>query len=371
MRAFNFSAGPSALPVEVLQQAAEEMLDWQGSGMGVMEMSHRGPEYASIHKQALEDLRSLLGVPQTHRILFLQGGALAENAFIPLNLLGTRHVADYVVTGFWSKKTYQEAHRYCAAHLAATTEMSRFTCAADPASWQLSKDPAYVHVCTNETVNGVEYFDLPDYTPEVESRLGAQEESVALVIDASSHILSRPLKITKQGVIYASAQKNFGIAGVTLVIVRDDLLDRALPICPSAFHWKSVAQSDSIYNTPPTYGIYMAGLMFQWLKRQGGLSAIEKRNIEKAQLLYTAIDSSAFYVNKVDPQVRSRMNIPFHLTDESRTEAFLAGAKERRLVQLKGHSSVGGLRASMYNATPMESVQALVSYMQDFERQHA
>ncbi len=371
MRAFNFSAGPSALPVEVLQQAAEEMVDWRGSGMGVMEMSHRGPEYSSIHNQALEDLRSLLKVPDTHHILFLQGGALAQNAFIPMNLLGTRHVADYIVTGFWSKKTYQEAHRYCAAHLAATTEPSHFMHAAKPASWQLSADPAYVHVCTNETVNGVEYFDLPDYTPEVDTLLSARDEPIPLVIDTSSHILSRPLNITKQGVIYASAQKNFGIAGVTLVIVRDDLLDRALPICPSAFHWRGVAQSNSIYNTPPTYGIYMAGLMFQWLKRQGGLSAIEKRNIEKAQLVYNAIDSSDFYFNSVDPAARSRMNIPFYLKDMSRLDAFLAGAKERRLVQIKGHSSMGGLRASMYNATPLEAVQALVSYMQDFEKQHA
>ncbi len=371
MRAFNFSAGPSALPVEVLQQAAEEMLDWQGSGMGVMEMSHRGPEYDAIHHAALEDLRALLRVPDTHHILFLQGGALAENAFIPMNLLGKRQVADYVVTGFWSKKTYQEAHRYCAAHLAATAEPSHFTQAAPPTSWQLSADPAYLHVCTNETVNGIEYFDLPDYTPEVEACLSGREEPIPLVLDVSSHILSRPLNITQQGVIYGSAQKNFGIAGLTLVIVRKDLLDRALPICPSAFHWREIAKSHSIYNTPPTYAIYMAGLVFQWLKRQGGLEAIEQRNIEKAQLLYNAIDSSDFYFNKVDHKVRSRMNIPFYLTDSSRTEAFIKGAQAHGLLQLKGHPSMGGLRASIYNATELDAVKALVGYMQDFEKQHA
>ncbi|HLX01443.1 MAG TPA: 3-phosphoserine/phosphohydroxythreonine transaminase [Trinickia sp.] len=360
MRVFNFAAGPAALPEEVLRQAADEMLDWRGSGMGVMEMSHRGKEFISIHEEALADLRELLDVPASHRILFLQGGGLGENAIVPMNLLGTKKTADFVLTGSWSQKTFKEAHKYCAPHLAASGQtVDGFTRSPARAEWQLSDDPAYVHMCTNETIHGVETFDIPD--------LG----DIALVADVSSHILSRPLDVAKFGAIYGGAQKNIGMAGVTVVIVREDLLDRALPICPSAFEWKTVAENNSMYNTPPTYAIYIAGLVFKWLKKLGGLKAIEARNIEKSKLLYSAIDSSAFYVNKVERASRSRMNVPFFLADESRNEDFLAGAKALGLLQLKGHKSVGGMRASIYNAVPLEGVKTLVEYMKEFERRQA
>lgn len=360
MRVFNFSAGPAALPEEVLSQAADEMLDWHGSGMSVMEMSHRGREYMSIHEAALADLRELLAVPDNYRILFLQGGGLAENAIVPMNLLGTRKTADFVITGAWSQKSFKEAAKYGTPHLAASGRTAAgFTRAPARSEWQLSDDPAYVHLCTNETIDGVETFEIPD--------LG----EIPLVADVSSHILSRPFDIAKYGVLFGGAQKNIGMAGVTVVIAREDLLERALPICPSAFEWRTVAANNSLYNTPPTYAIYIAGLVFKWLKAQGGLPAIEARNIEKAKLLYDTIDASGFYTNKVERSARSRMNVPFFLADETRNEDFLAGAKARGLVQLKGHKSVGGMRASIYNAVPLEGVQALVDYMTDFERQQA
>ncbi|UEP22267.1 3-phosphoserine/phosphohydroxythreonine transaminase [Burkholderia ambifaria] len=360
MRVFNFSAGPAALPEEVLRQAADEMLDWHGSGMSVMEMSHRGKEFMSIHEAALADLRELLDVPASHRILFLQGGGIAENAIVPMNLLGSRKTADFVVTGSWSQKSFNEAKKYGTPHLAASGKTADgFTRAPARAEWQLSDDPAYVHLCTNETIDGVETFEIPD--------LG----DIPLVADVSSHILSRPMDVAKYGVLFGGAQKNIGMAGVTVVIVREDLLDRALSICPSAFEWKTVATNNSLYNTPPTYAIYIAGLVFQWLKRQGGLEAIEARNTEKAKLLYDTIDASGFYLNKVEPAVRSRMNVPFFLADETRNEDFLAGAKARGLLQLKGHKSVGGMRASIYNAVPLEGVKALVEYMKDFEQRGA
>ncbi len=360
MRVFNFSAGPAALPEEVLSQAADEMLDWHGSGMIVMEMSHRGREYMSIHEAALADLRELLAVPDNYRILFLQGGGLAENAIVPMNLLGTRKTADFVITGAWSQKSFKEAAKYGTPHLAASGRTAAgFTRAPARSEWQLSDDPAYVHLCTNETIDGVETFEIPD--------LG----EIPLVADVSSHILSRPFDIAKYGVLFGGAQKNIGMAGVTVVIAREDLLERALPICPSAFEWRTVAANNSLYNTPPTYAIYIAGLVFKWLKAQGGLPAIEARNIEKAKLLYDTIDASGFYTNKVERSARSRMNVPFFLADETRNEDFLAGAKARGLVQLKGHKSVGGMRASIYNAVPLEGVQALVDYMTDFERQQA
>ncbi|WP_126227356.1 3-phosphoserine/phosphohydroxythreonine transaminase [Burkholderia ambifaria] len=360
MRVFNFSAGPAALPEEVLRQAADEMLDWHGSGMSVMEMSHRGKEFMSIHEAALADLRELLDVPASHRILFLQGGGIAENAIVPMNLLGSRKTADFVVTGSWSQKSFNEAKKYGTPHLAASGKTADgFTRAPARAEWQLSDDPAYVHLCTNETIDGVETFEIPD--------LG----DIPLVADVSSHILSRPMEVAKYGVLFGGAQKNIGMAGVTVVIVREDLLDRALSICPSAFEWKTVAANNSLYNTPPTYAIYIAGLVFQWLKRQGGLEAIEARNTEKAKLLYDTIDASGFYLNKVEPAVRSRMNVPFFLADETRNEDFLAGAKARGLLQLKGHKSVGGMRASIYNAVPLEGVKALVEYMKDFEQRGA
>ncbi|WP_201695545.1 3-phosphoserine/phosphohydroxythreonine transaminase [Paraburkholderia hiiakae] len=360
MRVYNFSAGPAALPEEVLRQAADEMLDWHGSGMGVMEMSHRGPEFMQIHAEALLDLRELMRVPASHQILFLQGGGIGENAIVPLNLFGSKPSADFVITGSWSQKSQKEALKYGEAHIAATgrTEAG-FTHSPPKSEWKLSDDPAYVHLCTNETIDGVETFEIPD--------LG----DIPLVADASSHILSRPMDIAKYGVLYGGAQKNIGMAGVTVVIVREDLLDRSMPICPSAFEWKTVAANNSMFNTPPTYAIYIAGLVFKWLKRQGGLEVIEARNVEKAKLLYDTIDASSFYNNKVERRARSRMNVPFFLADETRNADFLAGAKERGLLQLKGHKSVGGMRASIYNAVPLEAVKALVEYMKEFEAKHA
>jgi phosphoserine aminotransferase len=358
MRVWNFSAGPAVLPEEVLRQAAAEMLDWRGSGMSVMEMSHRGKEFIGIAAKAEADLRTLLAIPPHYKVLFLQGGAIGENAIVPLNLMGAAKSADYVNTGSWSKKSIQEAKKYCRVNVAASAEDKGFTYVPEQASWKLDPAAAYVHVCTNETIGGVEYPFTPD------------TGDVPLVADMSSHILSREIDVAKFGVIYAGAQKNAGTAGLTLVIVRDDLLDRALPVTPSAFHWQEQAAADSMVNTPATWSIYIAGLVFEWLQEHGGVKAIERRNIEKASLLYDYVDASGFYTNPVRRQDRSRMNVPFRLKDESLDEAFLKGAKEAGMVQLKGHRSVGGMRASIYNALPIEGVRTLVAYMQDFERRH-
>jgi phosphoserine aminotransferase len=355
---FNFSAGPAVLPEEVLRRAADEMLDWHGSGMSVMEMSHRGKEFVGIAAKAEADLRTLLSIPANYKVLFLQGGAIAENAIVPMNLLGDRKAADYVNTGQWSKKSMQEARKYCVVNVAASAEDRNFTYIPAPETWKLDAAAAYVHVCSNETIGGVEYQWTPD------------TGRIPLVADMSSHILSRAIDVAKFGVIYGGAQKNVGPAGLTLVIVRDDLLDRALPITPSAFHWKQQAENDSMVNTPPTYAIYIAGLVFEWLLAQGGIAAIERRNIAKAKLLYDCLDRSEFYLTSVRKEDRSRMNVPFKLRDVSLDEAFLQGAKERGMVQLKGHRSVGGMRASIYNAMPLEGVQALIGYLEDFERRH-
>ncbi len=358
MRVFNFSAGPAVLPEEVLRQASAEMLDWHGSGMSVMEMSHRGKEFISIADKAEADLRELLAIPSTYKVLFLQGGAIAENAIVPMNLLGGKSQADYVNTGEWSKKSIKEAKKYCSVNIAASSEDKGFSYVPEQQSWRLSKDAAYVHVCTNETIGGVEYQWAPD------------TGDLPLVADMSSHILSRVIDVAKYGVIYGGAQKNMGPAGLTLVIVREDLLGRAMSFTPSAFNWKEQAEADSMLNTPPTYAIYIAGLVFEWLKAHGGLASVEKRNIAKAALLYDYLDASAFYSNPVRRQDRSRMNVPFRLKDESLDESFLKGAKENGMVQLKGHRAVGGMRASIYNAMPIEGVQALVTYMKDFEQRH-
>ena len=363
-RPYNFSAGPAAMPLEVLQQAAAEMLDWHGSGMGVMEMSHRGKEFMSIAAQAEADLRELLVVPENFRILFLQGGGLAENAIVPLNL-SRGGVVDFVVTGSWSQKSAKEACKYAAATVIASNESDSHTTLPGPAHWKLSKGAQYVHICSNETIHGVEFHELPD--------LQALGCDAPLVIDFSSHVASRPVDWSRVGLAFGGAQKNLGPAGLTLVVVREDLLGHALSICPSAFDYKTVADNGSMYNTPPTYGIYMAGLTFQWLKRQRegsftGIAAMEERNIAKATLLYNFIDHSQFYVNKVARDCRSRMNVPFFLRDESRNDAFLVGAQEHGLLQLKGHKSVGGMRASLYNAMPLQGVQALVNYMREFEQ---
>ena len=350
------------MPEEVLRHAAAEMLDWHGSGMSVMEMSHRGKEFMSICEQAEADLRELLVIPAPFKILFMQGGGLAENAIVPLNL-SRGGVVDFVVTGSWSQKSLKEAGRYCTAHLAASNASTGYVSLPDPGSWQLSADAAYVHVCTNETIDGVEFQNLPD--------LNALGSKAPLVIDFSSHVASRAVDWSRVGLAFGGAQKNLGPAGLTLVVVREDLLGHALEACPSAFNYQMVADNQSMFNTPPTYGIYMAGLVFDWLKRQGGIAAMEARNSAKAKLLYDAIDGSELYFNKVNPDCRSRMNVPFYLRDESLNDAFLAGARAKGLLQLKGHKSVGGMRASIYNAMPMEGVQALVDYLQKFETQRA
>ncbi len=358
MRVFNFSAGPAVLPEDVLRKAAAEMLDWHGSGMSVMEMSHRGKEFIAIAAKAEADFRTLLAVPKSHKVLFLQGGAIAENAIVPMNLLGGKSAADYVNTGEWSKKSIKEAKKYCKVNVAASSEDANFSYVPAQSTWRLDPAAAYVHVCTNETIGGVEYSWTPD------------TGDVPLVADMSSHILSRPVDVAKYGVIYAGAQKNMGPAGLTVVVVRDDLLDRALPITPSVFHWKEQADAESMLNTPPTYAIYIAGLVFEWLLAQGGVAAVERNNVAKATLLYDYLDATGFYTNPVRREDRSRMNVPFKLRDESLDGAFLKGAEERGMLQLKGHRSVGGMRASIYNAMPVEGVQALVDYMKDFERRH-
>ena len=355
-RVFNFSAGPAALPEPVLRQAALEMLDWHGSGMSVMEMSHRGKEFMSIHAQALGLLRELLAVPDNYHVLFMQGGAIAENAIVPMNMLRGHASADYVDTGEWSKRSIQEARRYGQVNVAASGAQGGYIDIPPTSSWRLDPQAAYVHICANETINGVEYHHMPD--------VGA----VPLVADMSSNLLSRPVDVSKYGLIYAGAQKNIGPAGLTIVIVRDDLVGQALPCTPTAFDYKVVADNDSMYNTPPTYSIYMAGLVFQWLKEQGGLAAMEARNRDKAQLLYDAIDASGFYSNPVAKPSRSWMNVPFKLKDASLDDAFLKGAQAEGLVQLKGHRLLGGMRASIYNAMPLEGVQALVAYLKAFEQ---
>jgi phosphoserine aminotransferase len=361
-RPYNFSAGPAMLPQAVLQQAADEMLDWHGSGMGVMEMSHRGKEFISIYEAAERDLRELLAVPANYRILFMQGGGLGENAFLPMNC-SRGGAVDVVVTGSWSQKSLAEARKYADAQAAASNEADRHTSMPSPASWRLRDDAAYVHVCSNETIHGIEMHTLPD--------LAALGSRAPLVVDCSSHVLSRAIDWSRVGLAFAGAQKNIGPAGVTIVIVREDLLGHALPITPSAFDYKNVADNASMYNTPPTYGIYIAGLVFQWIKAQGGVAEMERRAVEKAALLYGYLDDNGgFYANRVARDARSRMNVPFFLADERLNEAFLAGAREAGLLQLKGHKSVGGMRASIYNAMPLAGVQALVTYLQDFARRH-
>jgi phosphoserine aminotransferase len=355
-RIFNFSAGPAMLPAEVLARAGDEMLDWRGSGMGVMEMSHRGKEFMGIAAEAEADLRALLAIPSGYKVLFLQGGATLQFAQVPMNLLAGKGKADYVVTGEWSKKAVKEAKNYCDVAVAATSEDRNFTYA--PKQWKVRPDAAYVHYCSNETIGGVEFHTVPS------------TGNVPLVADASSHFLSRPMDVSRLGLIYAGAQKNAGPAGLTFVIVRDDLIGKAAKGTPTVMDYKLQAEADSMLNTPASYAMYVAGLVFKWLKQQGGLAAIEQKNIQKAKLLYDYLDSSAFFRNPVAKEDRSRMNVPFTLKDSKLDDAFLKGAAERGMVQLKGHRSVGGMRASIYNAMPIEGVQALVSYMREFEAKH-
>jgi len=354
-RVFNFSAGPAVLPEEVLKQAGEEILDWHGSGMSVMEMSHRGKEFISIAAQAEADLRSLMKIPANYKVLFLQGGATAQFAAVPMNLLRGKKKADYVNTGQWSKKAISEAKKYCEVNIAGTSQDANFTYAPSMDKLQLNKDAAYLHYTSNETIGGVEFNYLPD------------AGDVPLVCDMSSNILSRPIDVSRFGVIYAGAQKNIGPAGLAVVIVREDLMGDALPCVPTILDYKTQAENDSMYNTPPTYGMYIAGLVFQWLIKQGGLEAMEQKNIRKSKLLYDLIESSALYHSPVAAENRSRMNVPFTLKNPDLDEQFLKEAKGRRLLQLKGHRSVGGMRASIYNAMPEEGVKALCDFMKDFE----
>jgi len=353
-RVFNFSAGPAALPEEVLRQAGEEMTDWRGSGVSVMEMSHRGKEFMGIAAQAEADLRELLAIPANYKVLFLQGGASLQFEMVPINLLRGKAGADYVNTGQWSKKAIKAAKNFCHVNVAASSEDSNFSRIPDAADWSLSADAAYVHYTANETIGGVEFHDIPAVGDK------------PLVCDMSSNILSRPLDVSRFGVIYAGAQKNIGPAGLTIVIVREDLVGEAKPQPPAMLDYKTHVDAESMYNTPPTYGIYIAGLVFAWLKAKGGLAAVEQANIAKAALLYDYLDSNDFYCSPVRREDRSRMNVPFTLKDAALDADFLKGAGERGLVQLKGHRSVGGMRASIYNAMPRAGVEALVSYMQEF-----
>jgi len=363
-RVFNFSAGPAALPEPVLRQAAEEMLDWHGAGCGVMEMSHRGKAFTAIIEQAEADFRELLAVPDNYRVLFLQGGATLQFAQIPMNLLAGGS-ADYLVTGTWSKKAYKEAQHLATplggvVRRAGSTEAAGFDRLLRADEMALDPRARYLHLCTNETIHGVE-LGTAGQLPE---------SGVPLVADMSSHLLSRPVDVSRFGMIYAGAQKNIGPSGLVIVVIRDDLLGRAAPGTPTVMDYKVMADNGSMLNTPPTYAIYVAGLVFKWLKAQGGLAGIEAINARKAALLYDFLDASDFYDNRVEAASRSRMNIPFLLRDATHDAAFLAGAQAAGLTQLKGHKSVGGMRASLYNAMPLAGVEALVDYMRDFAARH-
>ncbi len=362
-RVYNFSAGPATLPTEVLEQAQAEMLDWNGSGMSVMEMSHRGKVYMSIAAKAEADLRQLMAIPDNYKVLFLQGGASSQFAMVPINLLNIKKSgkksADYMLTGQWSKKAVAEAKRYCDVSLIVDTTDSKFTTVPDESSLNFNADAAYVHYTPNETIVGVEFPYIPN------------TGDVPLVADMSSTILSRQIDVSKFGIIYAGAQKNIGPAGLTIVIVRDDLIGHADANMPVMFDYKTFVDNDSMYNTPPTYSWYFAGLVFARGLKQGGLTAIEAINKRKAEKLYQAIDDSAFYSNPVDVNCRSWMNIPFILANADLDTAFLEQAAANGLVTLKGHRSVGGMRASIYNAMPEAGVDALISFMQEFERTQA
>jgi phosphoserine aminotransferase len=355
-RAINFSAGPAILPEPVLEQAAVEMLSWEGSGMSVMEMSHRGKEFIAIADEAHADLRELLAVPASHKILFLQGGATQQFGMVPMNLLGTKKQADYINTGEWSKKAIKEAKAFAKVNIAASSEDANFTYAPSQDQWHCDPSAAYVHYCSNETIGGVEF----QWTPNT--------GTVPLVVDASSHILSRPVDWSRVGLLYAGAQKNIGPAGLVIVIVREDLLGHALPATMTMLDYKVHADAESMLNTPPTYAMYIAGLVFKWIKREGGLAGMEKRAIERSTLLYALLDASSFYKNSVRKSDRSRMNVPFTLADAALDGAFLKGAEAAGMVQLKGHRSVGGMRASIYNAMPIDGVRTLCAYMREFER---
>lgn len=357
-RIFNFSAGPSALPEDVLKQAQSEMLDWRGSGMSVMEMSHRGKQFSQIAAELEADLRLLINIPQNYHVLFLQGGASAQFSFIPQNLFGEKTKACYVKTGAWSEKAIKDAKPYGEIIVSADSENTSFTTIPEVVRWEIDNDAAYLHYTSNETIHGVEFNDIPDV------------KDLPLVCDMSSNILSRPIDVSKFGLIYAGSQKNMGAAGVTVVIVRDELLGKCLKTVPPVFNYAEQVKNQSMLNTPTTYSWYLMGLVLKWLQAQGGVEAIERRNIAKASKLYHAIDSSKLYKNPVEITHRSRMNVPFILANDALDKEFLADAEKAGLNELKGHRSVGGMRASIYNAMPESGVDALISFMQEFERTH-
>lgn len=357
-RVYNFSAGPSAFPESVLQQAQQEMLEWRDSGMSVMEMSHRGKHFSIIAEELESDLRALLAIPENYKVLFLQGGASGQFSLIPQNILNGKTKACYLNTGAWSEKAIKDAGAYCNVVVSASSESTKFTTIPDAASWAIDSDAAYLHYTSNETIHGVEFQSIPD------------SKGLPLVSDMSSNILSRKIDVSQYGLIYAGTQKNMGPAGVTVVIVRDDLVGHAPKTVPPVFNYAEQAKNQSMLNTPATYSWYLAGLVLKWLQGQGGVEAIEQRNIAKAAKLYQAIDGSALYSNPVDTAFRSRMNVPFILADESLDKPFLAAAEANGLFELKGHRSVGGMRASIYNAMPEAGVQALIDFMAEFERTH-
>jgi phosphoserine aminotransferase len=353
-RQSNFGAGPAARPEEVLAQASSEMLEWESRGLSVMEMSHRSSEFVSIAEQAEADLRELMGISDDYAVAFMQGGASSQFSAVPLNLLGDKTSADYLNTGQWSKKAISEAKRFCNVNVVASSEDTNFATVPSVNSWNLNEDAAYFHYTPNETIGGVEIFDVP-------------RVNVPVVADMSSTILSRPIDVSKFDLIYAGAQKNIGPAGLVIVIVRKDLLAKASSICPAMFNYKTIIDGESMYNTPPTYAWYLAGLVFKWLKAQGGLEAVGAMNRRKAEKLYGFIDASSFYANPVEVASRSSMNVPFTLADSDLDKAFLQQSEAAGLLNLKGHRSVGGMRASIYNAVSEDAVDALISFMRDFE----
>ncbi|MBE0468458.1 MAG: 3-phosphoserine/phosphohydroxythreonine transaminase [Methyloprofundus sp.] len=357
-KVYNFSAGPSMLPESVLKQAQAEMLDWQGSGMSVMEMSHRGSEFMSIADTLHRDLRELMAIPDNYKLLFLQGGATAQFSFIPANILGNKTKACYVNTGAWSRKALEVAKSYCDVVVAASAEANNFTAIPNSSTWHIDQQAAYLHYTPNETIHGLEFAHVPEV------------DNLPLVADMSSNILSRQIDVSKFGLIYAGSQKNMGPAGVTVVIVREDLIAKAHPGVPDVFNYQQQVEHESMLNTPATYSWYLVGLVLQWLKAQGGISGIEQVNQRKAQNLYAAIDRSSLYSNPVASADRSRMNVPFILADKGLESAFLKAAQEQGFLALKGHRLLGGMRASIYNAMPESGVEALVQFMAEFERTH-
>lgn len=356
---YNFCAGPAMLPHEVMVKAQKEFVNWQEHGISIMEFSHRDKRYMKVAQEAESNLRTLMNIPDNYKVLFCHGGGRGQFSAVPMNLIGLTGKADYFITGSWSKASVSEAQKYGEVNVVATPHaVDGKNSVAPQSQWNLSSDAAYFHYCPNETVDGIEMSEEP-------------QVDVPLVADLSSTILSREIDVSKYGVIYAGAQKNIGPSGLSIVIIRDDLLGHSLPQTPSILDYKLTSDNDSMYNTPPTFAWYLAGEVFKWLLKQGGVKAMEARNIEKAQLLYNAIDDSEFFVNNVEPEYRSRMNVVFQLRDESFNEAFLAQAELRGLLALKGHRSVGGMRASIYNAMPLAGVQALVDFMHEFAQKNS